>query len=202
MRIIAGELGGRRIEAPPGRGTRPMLDRVREALFSILADELPGARVLDLFAGSGSLALEAVSRGAERARAVERDPRALAVLRRNVEALGVSDRVEVARADALEPSAWRWSDAGGGRAPAVAFCDPPYPIVREPGGRARLFAALETLLEDALAPGGTCVLHAPRGALYPAHLPGRAEERGYGTSALWFLRRTADAGAAAGGADA
>src|SRR4051794_41398460 len=88
MRIVAGRFGGRRLHAPPGRGTRPTSDRVREALFSTLGP-LDGAVVLDLFAGSGALGIEALSRGAARVVLVERDARAAAVIRANLEALGV-----------------------------------------------------------------------------------------------------------------
>jgi len=87
VRVVAGRFGGRRLSAPPGRGTRPTSDRVREALFSILGP-LDGERVLDLYAGSGALAIEALSRGAGSALLVERDPRAVAVIRANLEALG------------------------------------------------------------------------------------------------------------------
>src|SRR6185436_17415765 len=85
VRIIAGEHRGRRISAPDGERTRPMLDRVREALFGTLGERVEGAQVLDLFAGSGSLALEALSRGAERAVLIERNPTALDALQANIE---------------------------------------------------------------------------------------------------------------------
>ncbi len=100
-RIIAGELGGRRIAVPP-KGTRPTTDRVREAIFSRLdhEDRLRGAVVLDLFAGSGALGLEALSRGAARATFVEADARAVAVVRENARALGVADRTTVVRGKA------------------------------------------------------------------------------------------------------
>jgi 16S rRNA (guanine966-N2)-methyltransferase len=121
MRIIAGEFGGRVLREPPGQRVRPTMGRVREAWFSILAPELPGAHVLDLFAGSGALGLEALSRGAARVEFVERAPPALAVLRANVTALGVDARVRVRRGDAIRVA---------GRLPARAFdlalADPPY----------------------------------------------------------------------------
>jgi 16S rRNA (guanine966-N2)-methyltransferase len=186
MRIIAGEHRGRRIRAPEGRGTRPMLDRVREALFSTLQAELPGAVVLDLFAGSGSLGLEALSRGAERARLVESDPRALRLLRANVEALGLEDRAEVVPVDALSAAAW---EAGPFD---LVFLDPPYPLLRDAEARRRLMDVI-TLLMSAdrahLSPGGTAVLHAPRGELAPTDLPAglRSRERPYGSSSLWYL---------------
>ncbi|HEX6938005.1 MAG TPA: 16S rRNA (guanine(966)-N(2))-methyltransferase RsmD [Longimicrobiales bacterium] len=121
MRIIAGRWRGRRIEAPPGRETRPTTDRVREAWMSALQPELPGARVLDLFAGSGALGLEALSRGAAHATFVERAGSALRALRANIERLGAAERATVVRADALvyvrrlEPHAFD-----------VALADPPY----------------------------------------------------------------------------
>ena len=97
--MIAGRYGGRRLQAPPGAATRPTADRVREALFSILGARVEGAAVLDLFAGSGSLGLEALSRGAARATFVESAPAAQRALRANAEALGAD--AELVRADAL-----------------------------------------------------------------------------------------------------
>ena len=121
MRIVAGEWGGRRIQAPPGRGTRPTTDRVREAWMSTVAPVLPGARVLDLFAGSGALGLEALSRGAAAATFVEQDAKAVAILRANVEALGAADAVRVVKADAL-----KYARGLGVGSFDVAFADPPY----------------------------------------------------------------------------
>jgi len=120
-RIIAGEFGGRRLAVPPGNTTRPTADRVREAWMSILAPRLPGAIVLDLFAGSGALGLEAVSRGAESAVFVERSIKALDLIRRNIDLLGVADRIRIVRGDAL-----RFAAELGAGAYDVAFADPPY----------------------------------------------------------------------------
>lgn len=89
MRIIAGKLRGRRLKSVPGVKTRPTADRVREALFDVIGDAVRGARVLDLFAGTGALGLEALSRGAGRAVLVENDPAARAVIRANIAALGL-----------------------------------------------------------------------------------------------------------------
>lgn len=192
MRIIGGEHGGRRIAAPPGRSTRPMLDRVREALFSRLQFDLPGARVLDLFAGSGSLGLEALSRGAERARMVEQHGQTAELLRRNVADLALEDRAEVARADALDPVAWAWGD--GGTRTDMAFVDAPYPLAQGAATRAQLFAALAELVGERLEPHGVAVLHVPRGLLTTASFDARtlgtevhAESKRYGTNDLWFL---------------
>src|SRR5919112_6803420 len=99
MRVIAGTYGGRRLQAPPGTDTRPTADRVREALFSILGERVDGARVLDLFAGSGALGIEALSRGAAEATFVDSAAPAIRAIRANLEALGA--QAEVRRADAL-----------------------------------------------------------------------------------------------------
>ncbi len=126
VRIVAGRYGGRRIEAPRGRTTRPTADRVREALFSMLtavlrSEDLEGLAVLDLFAGSGALGLEALSRGASAATFVDADAAALATVGRNAEALGVA--VELARSDAL---AFLASASREGRHWDLIFVDPPY----------------------------------------------------------------------------
>jgi 16S rRNA (guanine966-N2)-methyltransferase len=121
MRIVAGELGGRRLRVPRDGRVRPTADRVREAWMSILTPELDGARVLDLFAGSGALGLEALSRGAASATFVELAPASLEALRANIEALGVGPRATVHRGDAL-----RFAQALGRGAYDVAFADPPY----------------------------------------------------------------------------
>lgn len=120
-RIIAGEFGGRRLRAPPGRGTRPTSDRVREAWMNILAPTVPGARVLDLYAGTGALGLEALSRGAAQVDFVEQSPPVLAVLRENIARLGVGARCRVHRGDAI-----RFAQGLGAGAYDVVLADPPY----------------------------------------------------------------------------
>lgn len=99
MRVIAGTAGGRRLVTPKGDRTRPTADRVREALFSSLQPRLQGARVLDLFAGSGALAIEALSRGAAQATLVESARAALAAIRTNLDTAGVADRAQVVAAE-------------------------------------------------------------------------------------------------------
>jgi 16S rRNA (guanine966-N2)-methyltransferase len=123
LRVVAGELGGRRIEAPPGRLTRPTRDRVREAWFSALGDRVAGARVLDIYAGSGALGIEALSRGAAIVHFVESDRRAIAALRRNLASLGLDPRASVERGDAS-----RVLDrlAAAGTEFDLALADPPY----------------------------------------------------------------------------
>lgn len=126
MRIVAGKFRGASIEAPKGLGTRPTSDKVRQALFNVLEHGAPrfefeGARVLDLFAGSGALGLEALSRGARFALFVEDDSAARAAIRRNVEALGLTGVSKIWRRDAT-----RLGEAGTLQPFDLIFCDPPY----------------------------------------------------------------------------
>lgn len=144
MRIIAGELKGRRLQGPP-RGSaavRPTADRVREALFSILGD-VRGATVLDLYCGTGALAIEAVSRGARDATLVDIHT---GLVRRNVSELGVGDRCEIVRSDA------RAYLRRTRRAFDLIFCDPPYRLAD------RLLGELDSLIDGRLAPGGRLIL--------------------------------------------
>ena len=120
-RIIAGEFGGRRIAVPRGSATRPTTDRVREAWMSILAPRLENAVVLDLFAGSGALGLETLSRGAASVVFVERGPAALELIRSNIELLGVGDRARVVKGDAM-----RFVADLGAAAYDIVLADPPY----------------------------------------------------------------------------
>ncbi|MGH9138936.1 MAG: 16S rRNA (guanine(966)-N(2))-methyltransferase RsmD [Acidimicrobiales bacterium] len=124
MRVVAGEARGRRLVAPKGFDTRPTSDRVREAIFNMLTsmDAVDEAVVLDAFAGSGALGIEALSRGASRATFVERDRAALSIVRQNVETCGVGDRADVVAGDALSLLA-----AGRLAGPwDLALLDPPY----------------------------------------------------------------------------
>lgn len=142
-RIIAGAARGRRLVAPRGTGTRPTSDKVRGAVFNLLGQFFDGGEVLDLFAGSGALALEALSRGCARAVCVDADRGAAEAIARNAQACGVADRVEVRRGRVLDvlPRLPRGAFA-------LAFVDPPY----AEGPQAAL-AALDALL----APGGRAV---------------------------------------------
>ena len=120
MRVVAGELGGRRLVAPDGTSTRPTTDRVREAIFNSLgsAGLLDGALVADLFAGSGAIGIEALSRGAERCVFVERDRTALRALDDNIDNLDLGDRSKVLASDAMSVAAGLDVD--------IVFADPPY----------------------------------------------------------------------------
>jgi 16S rRNA (guanine966-N2)-methyltransferase len=126
MRIVAGKFRGAQIEAPKGLATRPTSDRVRQALFNVLEHGAPrfdfdGARVLDLFAGSGALGLEALSRGARYCLFIEESAAARAAIRRNVEALGLTGVTKIWRRDAT-----KLGEAGTLQPFQLVFCDPPY----------------------------------------------------------------------------
>lgn len=164
-----------------------MLDRVREAMFSTLGARVPGARVLDLYAGSGSLGLEALSRGARAARMIEKDPRAIAVLKENVELLGMGDRAEVVRGDALRPELW--SGGAGENRPDLAFVDPPYGRIEDGEARVFVLERVGQVLRDVLRPGGCLVLHAPSRGMDALQVAGnwRRDERRYGNSGLLYL---------------
>jgi 16S rRNA (guanine966-N2)-methyltransferase len=180
MRIIAGRHRGRALRAPPGLAVRPTSDRAREALFNMLERGEPplcGARFLDLFAGTGAAALEALSRGAARAVLVDRDPAALACARANVERLGEAARARLLKLDA----------ARLGRAPEepfdIAFLDPPY-------GSGLAAPALEAALQGGwLAPGARVAVElAAREPLAPPAGLAIEDERRYGAARLVFLR--------------
>jgi 16S rRNA (guanine966-N2)-methyltransferase len=121
VRIVAGEFGGRRLVMPKDSRVRPTSDRVREAWMSILGAAIPGARVLDLFAGSGALGLEAISRGAITAEFVELGSASIKALTANIEALGVAERCRAHKGDAL-----RFAETLGPNAYDLVFADPPY----------------------------------------------------------------------------
>jgi 16S rRNA (guanine966-N2)-methyltransferase len=122
-RIIAGEFGGRRLAVPADARVRPTADRVREAWMSILGGRLTGARVLDLFAGSGAIGLEALSRGAEHVTFVELGAASLDAIRANVDALGVADRVTLRRGDAI-----RFVERIAPDMYDLALADPPFTV--------------------------------------------------------------------------
>jgi len=172
MRIIAGRWRGRPLVAPPGDSTRPTADRVREALFSMLASRLgsfEGLQVADLFAGSGALGLEALSRGAAHCIFVENDRRAADAIRANIAALGASAEV---LARSAEHSALP--------APAdLAFLDPPYGSGLAPAVLARLN----------LAPGGWASVETGRGETVAAEGYELDSERKYGKAKITLLRK-------------
>jgi 16S rRNA (guanine966-N2)-methyltransferase len=174
MRVIAGTYGGRRLQAPPGDATRPTSDRVREALFSILGPRVAGARVLDLFAGSGALGLEALSRGAAGATFVDSAPAAVRAVAANLTALGAE--AEVIRADALR---WLRGATLAARHYDLVFLDPPYRRAGELG------APLSAALAPVLAAGALVVTEADRRAPLELTMPAY-DERRYGDTLIRF----------------
>ena len=184
MRIIAGSARGLRLSAPPGLGTRPVLDRVKESWFACLGDRVAGAAVLDLYAGVGSLGLEALSRGARSCVFVESDPGCVRLLRGHLEKARLADRSDVQRMevslalDALSRSGVRFD---------LVFLDPPFELAREAafsaeGGALARAAGL-------LAPGGLAMLRCESG--------GRGRRSAPQRSALTGGRGPAEPGEAA-----
>jgi 16S rRNA (guanine966-N2)-methyltransferase len=179
-RIIAGEYGGRRIQTPKGDGTRPTSDRVREALFSSLESELggfEGVRVLDLFAGSGALGIEALSRGAEHAVFVEASQQAAAVVKRNLTDLGASGTVVRSKAE-------RFVVDGDADLFDLVFVDPPYAMAS-----AQVTALVDAVKESFAAEGALFVVE--RATRDPFVWPDDAEglrSKKYGETSLWYGR--------------
>jgi len=178
MRVVAGSRRGRRLTAPEGHDTRPTSDRVREAVFNALGslDVVDEATVLDLFAGSGALGIEALSRGADRATFVERDRRALQALRANLAATDLDDRAEVVAGDADRfvddaLAAGRWFD--------LALLDPPYATPDE---------AWAVLLDR--LPADVAVIESDREVPLPAAW-GTTRTKWYGTTLVAIVRRAA-----------
>lgn len=180
-RIIGGRAGGRRLATPQGQSTRPTSDRVREALFSAVESwcgALDGLRVLDLYAGSGAVGIEAWSRGAGVVTLVESDRRTAALIRDNAHAVGFS-QADVRAAPVASVL------AAGPRAPYdVVFSDPPYPLETE-----RVESDLEALVRHGwLAPGALVVVERGRRAVphqWPEGLVGRRQKK-YGETVLWY----------------
>jgi 16S rRNA (guanine(966)-N(2))-methyltransferase RsmD len=171
VRVVAGRHGGRRLATPRGHATRPTSDRVRESVFSMLGP-LEGVRVLDLFAGSGALGIEAVSRGAQSATFVDSAPAAVRAVRANLEALGIV--AQVRRADA---AVFLRNARTEGREYDLVFLDPPYRRAAE------LAPALSRALPAVLAPGGRVVAESDRRAPLDLALPA-ARERRYGDTLI------------------
>lgn len=185
MRIVGGRLRGRALAAPKGDATRPTSDRVRESVFNVLAHspdcpELDGARVIDLFAGTGALGIEALSRGADYALFVENDASARAVIQENIEAFGLQGATRVFRRDATDLGTANARDRYD-----IAFLDPPY-------AKGLGEAALRALLQGGwLREGAIAVLEERAGTTLD--LPSGFEAfdmRTYGDTTVTFLKRS------------
>ncbi|MCA8898791.1 MAG: 16S rRNA (guanine(966)-N(2))-methyltransferase RsmD [Hyphomonas sp.] len=186
MRIIAGQHKGRALAAPKGQGTRPTADRARESLFNVLAHAdwapgIEGARVIDLFAGSGALGLEAMSRGAAFCLFVETDHAARGAIRDNIEALGLYGNTRLHRRSATDLGE---KPAGVGSPFSLAFLDPPYHrdlvnpaldcLVKGNWLAPDAVAVVETASDEMIAPAGWEIL----------------DTRDYGAARVWFLKRS------------
>lgn len=177
MRVVAGSARGIGLVAPRDRLTRPITDRVKETLFDILGDRVPGARVLDLYAGSGAIGIEALSRGADLATFVERGRPALAALRANLERTHLADRGAVVAGEVLP-----FLESGGGAGRNLAVLDPPYT-------EHAILAPLQ-LLAVRMEPGGTVVVkHFWRTAVPELHGLRQVRVRRFGETSLTFLER-------------
>jgi 16S rRNA (guanine(966)-N(2))-methyltransferase RsmD len=181
MRIVAGIHGGRVLKAPPGAATRPTSEKVREAMFAILPD-VAGARVLDLFSGSGALGLEALSRGAAHATFVDSGKAALAAVRANIAALGVADRSTVVAGDAV---------AAAGRAPAApgtSACSMWNLVLVDPPYATDLAVRAVSACAPHVAPGAVIVIEHDRRHAPPEAIGSllRNDQRRYGDTWLSF----------------
>ena len=181
MRVIAGTLRGRRLQAPKGVGTRPTADRVREAIFSMIGD-CAGDRVLDLFAGSGAMGIEALSRGAASATFVDSDPRAVACVRANLATVGLAS---VARVLARDWRAGLAAESARGSAYDLCLIDPPYSLL------AGISGSLARALAPVLAESATVVIEGPATGPVPTLDGIRVTERSdrtYGSTRVSILR--------------
>jgi len=176
MRVVAGQFKGHPLRAPR-RGTRPTLDRVREAVFSMLG-RLDGFAVLDLYAGSGALGIEALSRGADSATFVDSDAAAVRAIRDNLERIH-AEGARVVRSDAL---AFLRAAAHRGERWNLVFCDPPYRLA------ARLGEPLSRMLEPVLAPGARVVCESSHRQPIELDLP-LDKERTYGDTLIAVFKR-------------
>jgi 16S rRNA (guanine(966)-N(2))-methyltransferase RsmD len=172
MRVIAGELSGQRLLAPRGWKVRPTSDRAREAIFSVLGERVEDATVLDLYCGTGALAIEALSRGAATATLIDRDTRAAVG---NVERLGLGERVELVRADVSRWLVGRLEDEEAPRFDLV-FVDAPYRLADRVGRE------LDSHLPRLLQPGGRAIVES--GARRPLRIESlpRLRQRRYGAA--------------------
>jgi len=198
LRVTSGTVRGFKLDVPKVEAVRPPLEMARQAIFNILGQDLEGFRAADLFAGSGVMGIEALSRGASAVLFVELDRAAVACIRKNLEKTRMSDKATVVPADAFH--AWRYIDEA---APLdLVFLDPPFELIRAAESRERVTALVDGLFESpALAGDAVVILRVPKDAsLEP--LPARAvlaDDRVYGQSRVLFFERAREGGEGAPG---
>jgi 16S rRNA (guanine966-N2)-methyltransferase len=176
VRIIAGKFGGRVIQAPAGKVTHPMSDRVRGSLFNMIAENIPDAEVLDAFAGTGALGIESLSRGAKNATFIERDRNASRILNDNLKTLAINSN-----AKAYKIGLSTWIDKNAERRFDIILADPPYDDLQLSTVE-RLGGLLKTNGLMLLSYPGTCEVPNLNGIVV-------VDNRSYGTAALTFYRK-------------
>ncbi len=176
VRIIAGRFGGRKIETPDGKRTHPMSERVRNAMFNSIGDEIRDAKVLDAFAGSGAVGIEALSRGAQHVTFIERDRIAQKVIDENITTLGIDEQTKIIRASVAS-----WLSTYDGELFDIIFVDPPYHDTQ-------FSTAMQ--LSGLLKPGALMVLSRPGRSESPTKTGVVVvDNRSYGDAALTYFRR-------------
>ena len=185
MRITGGEFGGRNLKVPKSDAIRPTQDRVREAVFNIIQFEIPGADFLDLFAGSGAVGLEALSRGAKSVTFVEQDRRHLAVLKENVTHL--CSPSTLAFASVVAADCYRWISSYSGSGFSIGFADPPYALGEERG----YAQVLATLASRGVIREGGLFIAEMTAVQKPEETPGweLVRDRVYGKTRICMWRR-------------
>ncbi len=195
MRIIRGRFGRRKLLSNPGDTTRPITDKVKESLFEYLEDELQGARVADIFAGTGTIGLESLSRGANSIVFIERDRKAVELLRKNVATLKVEDETLCWATDVMKTS-FRPKNCDGMTPFDIAFFDPPYRMVQDIVPGKLLFKSLERLgREDVTSENALLVFRTPSRAVFQLPDVWQLERRlDYSRMEVhWFRRRSLSA---------
>ncbi|HSX28670.1 MAG TPA: 16S rRNA (guanine(966)-N(2))-methyltransferase RsmD [Candidatus Saccharimonadales bacterium] len=177
LRIVAGEFGGRQIEAPSGFTTHPMSERVRNALFNSLGD-ISGKSILDPFAGSGAISIEAVSRGAAHAVAIEKDRKAQTVIANNLADLGLTSRVKLIRANCRA-----WSETSQDQKFDIIIADPPYNDVN--------LSTINLLARHLKSTGSMLLSHSGRESAPTVNGVVVVDKRSYGDAALAIYRKEA-----------
>jgi 16S rRNA (guanine966-N2)-methyltransferase len=197
LRVTSGILRGFKMEVPDVAEVRPPLEMARQAVFNILGQDLEGMRVLDLFAGSGIMGIEALSRGAERAVFVEKDRLAIGTIERNLQKAKMTDIAVVVRADAFRTERYLATERGMD----IVFVDPPFEMIRMEEERRRIAELVDALYASpALAQDATVIVRVPKGeALEPGPVSAVVDDdRQYGHSRILFFARAAGGDESAG----
>ena len=187
MRIISGSARGLKLDSPPGMITRPMPDRIKESIFNILGDDVIESNVLDMFAGTGSLGLEALSRDSECCYFIESCPQIQKILERNIEKARLQDYSVVIKGSAFNALQWMPEEPFH-----LIFFDPPYMYLDQPSMRRECLQFLEKFVLQVGAPNVCVVLHCRKGAMAGMPIPDALkirDHREYGSAEIFFLER-------------